>query len=43
MSQLLYGSDLPIADPRPTLRAVQALGDSAADAIFAENATRLLG
>jgi hypothetical protein len=41
--QLLYGSDLPIADPRPTLGAVQALGDSAADVIVAENATRLLG
>lgn len=41
--QLVYGSDLPVVDPRPTLRAVRALGDAVADVVHAENATFLFG
>jgi hypothetical protein len=41
--QLLYGSDLPVVDPRPTLRAVRAFGDAVADVIGDENATLLFG
>ena len=39
--QLLYGSDTPVIDPRPTLQAIRALGDSVADALCCENPTRL--
>jgi hypothetical protein len=41
--QLLYGSDLPVVDPRPTLRAVRAFGDAVAEVIGDENATLLFG
>lgn len=41
--QLLYGSDRPIVDPGPTLRAVRGFGDAVADVIGDENATLLFG
>ena len=41
--QLVYGSDLPVIDPRPTLHAVRSLGDAVATMIRAENATLLFG
>lgn len=41
--QLLYGSDSPIIDPRPTLRDVRGFGPALADAICRDNPTRLLG
>lgn len=41
--QLVYGSDLPVVDPRPTLHAVRSLGDAVATMICDENATLLFG
>jgi predicted TIM-barrel fold metal-dependent hydrolase len=41
--QLLYGSDLPVVDPLPTLHAVRGFGDAVADAICGENPTLLFG
>jgi 6-methylsalicylate decarboxylase len=42
VGRLLYGSDIPIIDPGPTLRAVNDLGKAASDALFARNASILL-
>lgn len=39
--QLLYGSDAPVVDGRPTLRALSGLGEPVRRAVLAENATRL--
>jgi len=39
--QLLYGSDAPIVDPRPTLRDVRGFGQAVADALCRDNPTRL--
>jgi predicted TIM-barrel fold metal-dependent hydrolase len=39
---LLYGSDAPVIDPRPTLRAVRGFGQAVADALCRYNPTRLL-
>jgi predicted TIM-barrel fold metal-dependent hydrolase len=41
--QLLYGSDAPIIDPGPTLRAVRGFGQAVADTLCRDNPTRLLG
>lgn len=41
--QLVYGSDLPVVDPRSTLHAVRSLGDAVATMICDENATVLFG
>ena len=38
--QLLYGSDTPVIDPRPTLQAIRGLGD-VADALCCANPNRL--
>jgi len=40
--RVVYGSDMPVIDPRATLEAIRGLGDAAADAILAENPARLL-
>jgi hypothetical protein len=40
-SQLLYGSDVPVIDPRPTLDALVELGETVAHAVRVENPTRL--
>jgi hypothetical protein len=42
-SQLVYGSDLPVVDPRPTVDALTGLGPSVERAVRMENPTRLFG
>ena len=39
--QLVYGSDLPVVDPAPTLRAIRGFGDSVVQLITADNPSRL--
>lgn len=41
--QLVYGSDVPVVDPRPTLHALADFGDAVADAVRKENPSLLLG
>jgi hypothetical protein len=41
--QLLYGSDTPVIDSRPTLNALSELGERVRRAVLAENPTRLFG
>jgi 6-methylsalicylate decarboxylase len=40
--QLVYGSDVPVVDPAPTLRAVRGFGHSVHQIVTADNPTRLL-
>jgi 6-methylsalicylate decarboxylase len=40
--QLVYGSDIPVIDSKPTLDAVRGFGDAVADALCRENPARLL-
>lgn len=40
--QLVYGSDVPVIDSKPTLDAVRAFGEAVADALCRENPARLL-
>lgn len=42
VEQLVYGSDLPVVDPAPTLRAVRSFGDSVAHLVLSENPEKLL-
>jgi 6-methylsalicylate decarboxylase len=42
VGQLVYGSDVPVVDPRPTLRAVRGFGDAVAHKVQAETPARLL-
>lgn len=42
VEQLVYGSDAPVVDPAPTLRAVRAFGDSVAHIILHDNPEKLL-
>jgi 6-methylsalicylate decarboxylase len=42
VAQLVYGSDIPVADSAPTLRAVLGFGESVAHMIRDANPTRLL-
>jgi hypothetical protein len=42
VGQLLYGSDMPVIDPTPTLEAVRGFGDAVADALCDQNPSRLL-
>jgi hypothetical protein len=42
VAQLVYGSDIPVADPAPTLRAVLGFGESVAHMIRDLNPARLL-
>ncbi|MGZ4396118.1 MAG: amidohydrolase family protein, partial [Gaiellaceae bacterium] len=42
VAQLVYGSDIPVADPAPTLRAVLGFGESVAHMIRELNPMRLL-
>ena len=42
VAQLVYGSDIPVADPAPTLRAVLGFGESVAHMIRDANPTGLL-
>jgi amidohydrolase family protein len=41
--QLVFGSDFPVVDPEPSLRAVHAFGDAVATAIREETPTMLFG
>jgi predicted TIM-barrel fold metal-dependent hydrolase len=40
-TQLLYGSDVPVADSRPTLAALDELGEEVRRAVLVDNPTRL--
>jgi 6-methylsalicylate decarboxylase len=42
VGRLVYGSDLPVVDSRPTLRSIREFGDAVTEAICAENPTQLL-
>ena len=42
VERVVYGSDTPVIDPAPTLRAVRDLGDSVARLLQSDNAERLL-
>ncbi|MBD0317151.1 MAG: amidohydrolase family protein [Thermoleophilia bacterium] len=41
--QLVYGSDVPVVDPQPTLHALADFGDAVAEAVRKENPSLLLG
>jgi predicted TIM-barrel fold metal-dependent hydrolase len=41
VERLVYGSDTPVVDPRPTLAAVRGLGDSVAHIVQTETPARL--
>lgn len=43
VDRLLYGSDAPVIDSRPTLQALAGFGDAVRDAIMTKNATALFG
>jgi predicted TIM-barrel fold metal-dependent hydrolase len=42
VERVVYGSDTPVIDPGPTLRAVRGLGDSVARLVQSDNSERLL-
>lgn len=42
VERVVYGSDTPVIDPAPTLRAVRDLGESVARLLQSDNAERLL-
>lgn len=42
VEQIVYGSDVPIVDPAPTLRAIRGFGESVERLITCDNPTRLL-
>lgn len=42
VEQIVYGSDAPVIDPEPTIRAVRGFGESVEKLIRCENPTRLL-
>jgi predicted TIM-barrel fold metal-dependent hydrolase len=42
VEQLVYGSDVPVIDPRATVQALESLGESAETLIRQENARRLM-
>jgi len=43
VSQLVFGTDVPVLDPEPGLDAVRGFGDAVADALCNQNPARLLG
>ena len=43
VNQVLYGSDVPVIDSRPTLRALTELGEAVHNAVWKENPSRLFG
>ncbi|MFN8187024.1 MAG: amidohydrolase family protein [Gaiellales bacterium] len=43
VTQLLYGSDAPVIDPRRTLSSVRAFGDTLAELVLCDNPARVLG
>jgi predicted TIM-barrel fold metal-dependent hydrolase len=42
VGQIVYGSDWPVIDVEPTLRAVRGFGQAVADAVLQNNPARLL-
>jgi predicted TIM-barrel fold metal-dependent hydrolase len=42
VGQVLFGSDVPVNDPLPTLESVRAFGDAVAEALCDKNPSRLL-
>jgi predicted TIM-barrel fold metal-dependent hydrolase len=42
IGQLVYGSDAPVIDAEPTLRAIRGFGQAVADAVCRDNPARLL-
>jgi hypothetical protein len=42
VERLAYGSDVPVVDPRPTLRAVRGFGESVAHILQSETPGRLI-
>ncbi len=42
VERILYGSDVPVVDPRPTLRAVRGFGESVAHILQSETPGRLI-
>ncbi len=42
VEQLVYGSDLPVVDPTPTVRAIRGFGESVEKLIRCDNPNRLL-
>jgi predicted TIM-barrel fold metal-dependent hydrolase len=42
VGQIVYGSDVPVIDSRPTLDAVRSLGDAVGEALCVQNPARLL-
>ena len=42
VEQIVYGSDVPVIDPEPTLRAVRGFGESVEKLIRCDNPNRLL-
>ncbi len=42
VGQLLFGSDVPVIDPTPTLDAVRGFGDAVTEALCEQNPSRLL-
>ena len=43
VSQLVFGTDVPVLDPEPGLDAVRGFGDAVTDALCNQNPARLLG
>jgi hypothetical protein len=43
IDRMLFGSDVPIADPEPMLRTVESFGQAVSTAMFTINPLRLLG
>ena len=43
VGQLLYGSDAPVVDSRPTLQALAGFGDAVRDVVMTKNPTALFG
>jgi hypothetical protein len=43
VTQLVYGSDTPVIDSRPTLEAVRGFGEGVAELVIGTNASGLLG
>jgi hypothetical protein len=43
LDRLVYGSDVPVIDSAPTLRALEGLGGSVLDTVSRENSARLFG
>jgi predicted TIM-barrel fold metal-dependent hydrolase len=43
VERLVYGSDVPVVDPRPTLNAVRGFGESVTHLLLSRNPERILG